>query len=453
VTFLSGWSPTVLLISINMKQKLLRVAGTSPFESSCVMAYLVFLLALLLGGCGGYVLYLGFDDLTTQRGFAYTMSGTVAFCAALLLLTAGFGLLWLKRLVQRLDRMAIVLAERPLAAASSADGIEPPIVENLVLGAVEEAILADIEPPQMSAPPPPQQRPTVPPEPAGKKASSNVFGERWRGAAVGLGAGAVAGAAVAGSSAGRDDEHAAGQRNGAEDEAATAPEPERPAEPVDRPSTLAATHAEIDRLLDELAAGDPFAAPGAKRDRASDDALPPEPPFYRQHALDVELAPEPVTSMPASEGVVAEEVAPTSYKPEVEPEPHSPEPVEQSETLSDDQAFAPEGIEAVVEPPTGEPEPEPEPDQLEPAAFSDEDLAPLDPLPPGDPDELREATHREPEPGPEREVIGSYESAGVTYTLFADGSVVAESQEAREEYPSLEALRHAFERGESVFSA
>ncbi len=50
------------------------------------------------------------------------------------------------------------------------------------------------------------------------------------------------------------------------------------------------------------------------------------------------------------------------------------------------------------------------------------------------------------------EVIGAYESAGVTYTLHADGSVVATAGTLRERYDSLEALRAAFERGESAFS-
>jgi hypothetical protein len=54
-----------------------------------------------------------------------------------------------------------------------------------------------------------------------------------------------------------------------------------------------------------------------------------------------------------------------------------------------------------------------------------------------------------PEPSPlpaaERIVVGSYESAGVLYTLFEDGSVTAEANGVVESYESLDALRAAFD--------
>ncbi len=52
----------------------------------------------------------------------------------------------------------------------------------------------------------------------------------------------------------------------------------------------------------------------------------------------------------------------------------------------------------------------------------------------------------------ETDIIGSYESAGVTYTLIADGSVIAKANNITEKYGSLEALKAAFESGKSAFS-
>jgi hypothetical protein len=59
-----------------------------------------------------------------------------------------------------------------------------------------------------------------------------------------------------------------------------------------------------------------------------------------------------------------------------------------------------------------------------------------------------------PEPAPAEDeavlssadiVVGSYESGGVLYTLFEDGSVTAEAGGVKERYASLEALRTAFD--------
>ena len=51
------------------------------------------------------------------------------------------------------------------------------------------------------------------------------------------------------------------------------------------------------------------------------------------------------------------------------------------------------------------------------------------------------------------EIIGTYDSGGVTYTLYADGGVVAEAGDRQEHYSSLEALKAALEDGTSVFKS
>ena len=69
-----------------------------------------------------------------------------------------------------------------------------------------------------------------------------------------------------------------------------------------------------------------------------------------------------------------------------------------------------------------------------------------------DDDEAHDPHRHDAQAAVSSDIIGSYESAGVKYTLYEDGSVVAESGKMRETYASLEELRTAFERGESVFS-
>ncbi len=52
----------------------------------------------------------------------------------------------------------------------------------------------------------------------------------------------------------------------------------------------------------------------------------------------------------------------------------------------------------------------------------------------------------EPAAAPQGVVVGSYESGGVVYTLYEDGSVTAQAGDVIETYPSLDALRAAFDR-------
>jgi hypothetical protein len=56
-------------------------------------------------------------------------------------------------------------------------------------------------------------------------------------------------------------------------------------------------------------------------------------------------------------------------------------------------------------------------------------------------------------PNTHSEIIGTYESAGVTYTLYAEGGVSAKAGNITEHYTSLEELKAAFGNGKSAFSA
>jgi hypothetical protein len=51
-----------------------------------------------------------------------------------------------------------------------------------------------------------------------------------------------------------------------------------------------------------------------------------------------------------------------------------------------------------------------------------------------------------PAPSGERVIVGSYESGGITYTLYEDGGVTAQAGDIVEHYESLDALRAAFDR-------
>ncbi len=195
------------------------------------------------------------------------------------------------------------------------------------------------------------------------------------------------------------------------------------------------------------------------------------------------VPPLPEPAMPAMRPLVIESV---DVVPEVEAPPATRPAVEEAATEDSfdlEAAIAAElgvssfpGKEGASAPAVASAEPDPDmPDvsvadtQAEPAAVQDE--MPQEHAqtgPGGEPAETDEAHAAAPEPDPaaaedgvypernpddgtpdpavEKIVVGSYESGGVTYTLFEDGSVTAEAGGITETYPSLDALRAAFDR-------
>lgn len=381
------------------------------------MAYIVFCLGVVLAGCGGYALYSGFDDLTTERGLALTLSGTVGLSIGLVVVAISFGLFFLGRISRKLDELKTVTAD--LASELNQAMALPKETESQVLSAVEDAVFAEAlqaapdTPPSLgrSEPTPrtdpshdpmletvlglednfglrpvreAKERPTVASNPTGSDAASRSGGLSSLGrASAGIAAAGIVTAGVAAAA------------TLAEDEAPAESETTSPAETNDiaaePPAAASAeqdfmgSQADINRLIEELSISDMSGSAHpdtVNPDFAKVEVAPSETRQEPSPSFDVALLEELGTPTPAS----------TPEHPIIE--------------LKSD-----------------------------PAPIEDEPPAPLPSV-----------------PALENEVIGSYESAGVTYTLYADGSVVAEAGQMRETYASLEALRAAFERGESVFS-
>lgn len=187
-----------------------------------------------------------------------------------------------------------------------------------------------------------------------------------------------------------------------------APEP-RPAEPTGLGGGAA------------LAAGAAVAAAGLaaselRLSRAEDadlpterhDAPPPEPPQHAPIAQD-SMTQESVTQDFPAHGPIAQEVVPP------EPAPH--------------ETAAHEPVPPPAEEPRLEPAQEvaPPPPALEPVAEA--------PAPPEPPHEDR------PEEPPGKTVIGTYDSGGNTYTMYADGTIDADTPAGRFHFASIEELK------------
>ena len=237
-------------------------------------------------------------------------------------------------------------------------------------------------------------------------------------------------------------------------------------------SRLSDTHAEIDRLIEELAAENAgtssvrqsLAIESAPIEVSAEDILPPEPDIYRMSAFEEVMMTELTVDAKDEDAHAPERADETSAgaaQAPSSPPDRAPVDLVHLEPIKDETPVLGEPTTALdedwIDPSTrhdtGSPAPpapmDHETAHLEPVAADYESSA------------LREGTHQAIEHAAidhqanadeAGEVIGSYESAGVTYTLHADGSVIAEAGATRETYPSLEALRGAFERGESAFS-
>jgi hypothetical protein len=67
------------------------------------MSIITFILSALLVGFGGYALYSGFDIVTTERGLALTLCGTMALSIGIVVFALGFILVQLKRIAANLN--------------------------------------------------------------------------------------------------------------------------------------------------------------------------------------------------------------------------------------------------------------------------------------------------------------------------------------------------------------
>ena len=376
------------------------------------MAYIVFFLAALLGFGGGYSLFYGFDDLTTERGLALTLSGTVALSIGIVTFAIGFGLL-------HLSKIARLLTELKSIANGAQYGIEQErSIDRNILNSMEDEMLQSMHIPSR----PPAVAAT---ESARENGYLNTGLPR---ASTLAGAGVIAAAAAATASV------MAGPSKEEREKEAASPEPlqaEAAVEPLREraSSSFAESHADISRLIDELSSEEPEL-------QASPETVNPD--FGLPHADTHVHGDAETVSHSTFEAEILRELseAPTREIDEVAPETPIPTQEHAIESHHDN-----EKEEVTAQPHSAEP--------ADVIALPDHATEHFDNE---DRHEDGHGHHFDAEPAEPVEVIGSYESAGVTYTLYADGSVVAQEGSMRESYPSLEALKLAFERGESIFS-
>lgn len=219
-------------------------------------------------------------------------------------------------------------------------------------------------------------------------------------------------------------------------------------------------------FADKAKAEEPAPAP----EREDDLFLPDAPPQPAAEPTTLPAPEAPVAEEPAPEPVLADKASPSvlsetpalppldfSFERELEAfdlrlsrglEPADPAKSEEAEAVAEPEPDAPETVEAALEPAAGIEEPAPiaaEEDEAEEAEaavpaglIADEDLAALEtalaPLAPLD----------------TLEVVGAYDSGGVRFTMYSDGSVNAVGAGGERRYPSLEALRKQLDSGQSA---
>jgi hypothetical protein len=362
------------------------------------MSIVLGVLAALCTVCGLAALYFGYDLGGTERGVAYTVSGTIAT-------SAGAVMVGITVLAVRLSQLARLLGAVPGLARRVADEPAVPLSGSTL-------------------PPARDQRPGLP--------GTVLPGE------IGIAAVAAAATALGPGEAmqGRAESDETGR------EAAVAATPAPPDVGVFAPRALP----EINLGLDDLLAPAPPAA-------ASDEATLKEHAVDAPDDLDADHpetdAPEPA---PSADAEPEAEPAPLTrgrdrlggiFGPPATP-PEAPAPEEEPAAAGPDDASPTE---------TSDTPAEADIEDLPPwhggAQFTPEPPVPAEEDQPADdePSSTAEPVAAPEEPG--RKVIGSYMVGPNSYTMYGDGSVEALTPNGLYSFASLEELRNFIEKGGS----
>ena len=242
------------------------------------MAYIIFLLGAALGIGGGYALYLGFDDLTTERGLALTMAGTVGLSVGIAVIGISFTIITLRALGKKLDLLNASLASAAPFPATQSDA--------MMLDAVEQAIVEHAS----STSPAAEKNKTSMPSTAILMAGAGLTG-----------AGLAAAATLAESEADTDASRPARQSE------AEAVSPGNAAE-----AKFSESHADISRLIEELSGEEPVPAVTPERVNPDfSDSKVPAPVLHEAFGFEAELLrelsePGSLRSGEIDEAVIAE---------------------------------------------------------------------------------------------------------------------------------------------------
>ncbi len=301
------------------------------------MAIILFLLSFVLMGAGSYALYAGFDIVTTERGLALTLCGTMAFSIGCVVFALGY-------ISVQLNRIRVKLS-KPRASS-----VDVPVVQDYVM-----------------------QSETTPPD--------FVPPKHHTAATIAASASVIAvGSALASHMSEAQDviEHEKHEHIGAEHVEARAAHVETHVDPI---AETPLSDDELDKLLNEL-------------------SIKPEPVLEHEHHQEPELEFEPEHEQ--------------EHEAEYEHEAIHHEIVHHEEHVS---AF----------------------DSELRSHMNDEN------------EHYNKQVHHTPIIEPD--IIGTYDSGGVSYTLYSNGSVMAQAHDIIEKYASLEALKAALEDGSSAFKS
>jgi hypothetical protein len=413
----------------------------------------------------------GYGYVQIERGWTLVISGTIAFCAGLILIALGFALRELAAISASVAKSALFLAKgrnngSPLAEAPEASPLNAPL-------AAPAPVPAPVEPEPIANP---EEIEPEPPEPA--RFSSEPFvnetfsPESWRKPPTAEWAKAEQGAPLP------------------REEAPSAKPPVWMTRAGSHLSTVASARTEQQPAIPEKPSVeenvDWLEQAIAHEAVAENDAVEPsdhesaEPQSAEPQSAELE------SEQPESIAEARPAIAPYWREPEAEagdreaereaepfgethdhiPAPEArPEPAFWSEPNltvppAPEPDFAPEPVE-----PEAEPEPEPELGADLEYALAQElgrELGRYPALPPApaklDPPEPEPEAEQEPEPEPEAEpapedefeprpaIIGSYEAHGTHYTMYADGSIDAETAHGVYRFASMDELKRFIEK-------
>ena len=329
------------------------------------MSVITFLLSALLIAGGGYALLSGFDIVTTERGLALTLCGTMALSIGVAVLALGF-------ILVRLGKLKLVQSALEPASYSDTNS------DFDLRSDLQDEISANLS--EMKA---------------ATQPSSSGFGSYKTAGALAAGAGVMAagaGLASAFNFERKPDEN------------------EQPAQKAPEHFALDEIEADKEIITDEVR----ISSPNLKDALIEEPVLEADDTFADLDKLIDELAVETSAtayaatdenSKAADMQVNEQKLSDNSFETELRIHNVNYEPLED---MSIEHILPSEDVDTV------------EPSQIE---------------------------------VPEAEIIGAYDSGGVTYTLYSDGGVVAEAGDQREQYGSLEALKAALENGTSVFKS
>ncbi len=332
------------------------------------MSVITFLLSALLIAGGGYALISGFDIVTTERGLALTLCGTMALSIGVVVLALGF-------ILVRLGKLKF---PQPALNSASYSDVSPDFGLRSDLPDEISANLSEMKAATMSN--------------SSNPAGSPTLGSYKTAGALAAGAGVMAAGAGVASAFDFGDK------------------PDQQEHPVHKePEHLALDGIEAvkETVVDEI----PVFSPDLKEALVEEPVLEPDDTFADLDKLIDELAVETsITAYAATNEnvktpdvqIIEQNIPENSFESELRTHNVNHEPLEDT------------SVEHVL---------------------------------------LNEDAEASEVKDPEPEIIGAYDSGGVTYTLYSDGGVVAEAGDQREQYSSLEKLKAALENGTSVFKS